>query len=334
MTRHAGEWPGWTLIHKFSLPHHAQMRIHSAPRDHGTGDAFAKILGDQTRADAPPAPEADLPSGDMASSKPRAAAADDLFPSATPSADGGGSSDGPLPSPPEPEASAEPEESAGRSRPGAQASPEAVQAASTPEEPAPQSAPKLSVIARETHFNPESLKLRLAAGGLAQSREPAAGPAPSEAPAATRLAEVASSANGPLKLLRIRLETENADPIQATLRLRDGALDIHLTASSDGDVAALEEGAARLADSLENSGYELGDIVIRRTARGEADQGTPSDERRQDDGPPARHDPSGGAQQEAGRPRRVPPGRSGQPGDQDNGDRAPADGHRRGGLYL
>lgn len=198
--------------------------------------------------------------------------------------------------------------------------------------PRPTDSPtRVSVLLQEAHFAPVNLVLPLDVSDIGGSSADARTPASQAVLAGPQLS------SGPLKVLRIRVESEGAEPVDATLRLRQGSLELHLTAASTEELVSLEEGADKLSRGLRQSGYAVKSLVIDKLRPSTA---PPTDRHRQlpeADGlrasPVPDHPVLQESQASGARSRRPPAQDEAQSKDKGNErKRAPGRGHR--GVYL
>lgn len=119
--------------------------------------------------------------------------------------------------------------------------------------------PGLSIIGTETHFEAASLARDVSPVDMNPSR--------------IRLPEVMTAGKGPLKLLRISIDRGDAGSVGATIRLRDGSMEVRLEACDPETVALLGEHIAKLAEELGRSGYSVEKVVVHQGGGSEMSPG-------------------------------------------------------------
>lgn len=153
--------------------------------------------------------------------------------------------------------------------------------AKAPEEPpAPEkastsqdAAPPVTVIrvaGQETHFAPSPVLLfdDQKIGGVplgAPSETDAPGRAQSVAPPVT-----VKAPGGPLRTLKVDLGSHELGMINATVALKDNALDLKIGAARDDAVVSLRENAGKLSDALQALGYSVDAVSVQKMQQSDA----------------------------------------------------------------
>lgn len=122
----------------------------------------------------------------------------------------------------------------------------------------------IRVAGQETHFAPSPVVVfddhkidALAMNAPAGPDEPSrAQPAPPPL--------VVKPASGPLRMLKVELGSHELGLINATMALKDKALDLRLGAARDDTVASLKEGAGRLSDTLQALGFSVDGVTVQK----------------------------------------------------------------------
>jgi hypothetical protein len=171
--------------------------------------------------------------------------------------------------------------------------------------------PKITVVSRETHFEPiiRSPPVQQVANAIVgQIANPSDEAGSRSAPADIDTLSLRTQSDGPLKILHIKLEPDNLGEVSVKMRLVGGALELHLEASRAETVELLMKDKDVLNRLLRASGYTP-DVV---TIQAGADSGSPQSSTSQQNNSGSSHqNPSahGGAQ---------PDGRRGSGGEQDS----------------
>lgn len=131
--------------------------------------------------------------------------------------------------------------------------------------------------------------------------------APAEAGASGRSQPVAppviiKAPGGPLKTLKVELGSHELGLINATVALKDKALDLRIGAARDDAVASLRENAGRLSDALQALGYSVDAVSVQKMQQSDAGA-------QAGNGQPQQHD--AGGQDARGQGQQRPSGGSG-----------------------
>lgn len=153
--------------------------------------------------------------------------------------------------------------------------------AKAPEEPpSPEKASKsqdgappvtlIRVAGQETHFAPAPVL-------LFDDQQVAGLPlgAPAEVDAPGRAQPVAApvtlkAPSGPLKTLKVELGSHELGMVNATVALKDKALDLKIGAARDDAVASLRENAGKLSDALQALGYSVDAVSVQKMQQSDA----------------------------------------------------------------
>jgi hypothetical protein len=144
----------------------------------------------------------------------------------------------------------------------------------------------IRVAGQETHFAPSPVMLfddqKIAGVPLGT---------PVEAEASGRSQPVAppvivKAPNGPLKTLKVELGSHELGLVNATVALKDKALDLKIGAARDDAVASLRENAGRLSDALQALGYSVDAVSVQKMQQSDAGAQTGN-------GQPQQHDAGG-----------------------------------------
>ena len=128
----------------------------------------------------------------------------------------------------------------------------------------------IRVAGQETHFAPSPVVLfddqKIAGVPLG---------APAEIDASGRSQPVAppvivKAPGGPLKTLKVELGSHELGLVNATVALKDNALDLKIGAARDDAVASLRENAGRLSDALQALGYSVDAVSVQKMQQGDA----------------------------------------------------------------
>lgn len=76
--------------------------------------------------------------------------------------------------------------------------------------------------------------------------------------------------NGPLKTLKVELGSHELGLVNATVALRDKAIDLKIGAARDDAVASLKENAGKLSDALQALGYSVDGVSVQKMQQGDA----------------------------------------------------------------
>lgn len=71
-------------------------------------------------------------------------------------------------------------------------------------------------------------------------------------------------AAGPLKMLKLQLDTSELGPVNATMALKDDGLDLRIAAVTEEAVMALRENAGKLSDALQSLGYSVDAVTVQK----------------------------------------------------------------------
>lgn len=119
-------------------------------------------------------------------------------------------------------------------------------------------------VAPETHLPPAPLALVGAPDTLTMAMGPAMTSEAAPPPPVTSPPVMPKFHVGPLKLLKVELGSTELGPINATMALRDSALDLRIGALRDDAVASLREHAGKLSDALQSLGYSVDGITVQK----------------------------------------------------------------------
>lgn len=141
----------------------------------------------------------------------------------------------------------------------------------------------IRVAGQETHFAPSPVFLfdDQKVGGVAL------GP-PTETGAPGRPQPVAppvlvKAPGGPLKTLKVELGSHELGMVNATMALKDKALDLKIGAARDDAVASLRENAGRLSDALQALGYSVDAVSVQKMQQSDAGAQTGNGQPQQQD---------------------------------------------------
>ncbi|MCM5552071.1 flagellar hook-length control protein FliK [Pleomorphomonas sp. NRK KF1] len=121
---------------------------------------------------------------------------------------------------------------------------------------------KMSVIARETHFEPVTRLSPVQQIATAVGDDLAALSDPAEGEVATRPAEPARHSSGPLKVLHLKLEPEDLGAVVLKMRLVDKSLELEVVASRQETADLLAKDRDMLTRALRSSGYAADIVTI------------------------------------------------------------------------
>ncbi|QIG49898.1 flagellar hook-length control protein FliK [Nordella sp. HKS 07] len=121
----------------------------------------------------------------------------------------------------------------------------------------------IRVAGQETHFAPTPVFLFDDIKTGASSMHPTSGPdEPSGAQPQSPVALKAPS--GPLKTLTVQLGSHELGLINATMALKDKALDLRVGAMRDEAVTSLRENAGRLTETLQSLGFSVDGVTVQK----------------------------------------------------------------------
>lgn len=121
---------------------------------------------------------------------------------------------------------------------------------------------KMSVVTRETHFEPVARlsPVQQIATAIGDELVTVAEPAPTEA--TSQAAEPSRHSNGPLKVLHVKLEPEDLGAVVLKMRLVDKSLELEVVASRQETADLLAKDRDTLTRVLRGSGYTADVIAI------------------------------------------------------------------------
>lgn len=121
---------------------------------------------------------------------------------------------------------------------------------------------KMSVVTRETHFEPVARlsPVQQITTAIGDELAKVAGPAPAETTSQT--AEPSRHASGPLKVLHLKLEPEDLGAVVLKMRLVDKSLELEVVASRQETADLLAKDRDTLTRVLRGSGYTADVIAI------------------------------------------------------------------------
>ena len=168
---------------------------------------------------------------------------------------------------------------------------------------------KMSVVARETHFEPVARlsPVQQISTAIGEELVTVGEPVPTEP--ASQSAEPSRHTAGPLKVLHIKLEPEDLGSVVLKMRLVDKSLELEVVASRQETADLLAKDRDMLTRALRDSGYRPDVIAI--TTSTAPDSGMTGDNR-------------AGAQPSPGQPGAQPGGNRGSNDSAGNGGRPPA----------
>lgn len=141
----------------------------------------------------------------------------------------------------------------------------------------------IRVAGQETHFAPSPVLLfddqKIGSMPLG---------APPETDASGRPQPVAppvliKAPSGPLKTLKVELGSHELGLVNATVALKDKALDLRIGAARDDAVASLRENAGRLSDALQALGYTVDAVSVQKMQQSDAGAQTGNGQPQQQD---------------------------------------------------
>lgn len=102
-------------------------------------------------------------------------------------------------------------------------------------------------------------------------------PAPREtAPPPPLIQAPSLPAVGPLKMLKLQLDTSELGPVNAIMALKDDGLDLRIAAVKEEAVMALRENAGKLSDALQSLGYSIDTVTVQKLSLPDAVQASAS----------------------------------------------------------
>ncbi len=169
---------------------------------------------------------------------------------------------------------------------------------------------KMSVVARETHFEPVTRLSPVQQIVTAVGKELVAANEPAGTEAAPRPSEPSRHSTGPLKVLHVKLEPEDLGAVVLKMRLVDKSLELEVVASRQETADLLAKDRDMLTRALRGSGYAA-DVVAISTST------TPDGGQQSGDG-------RAGAQASSGQPGAQAGGNRGSNDPAGGGDRSPS----------
>jgi hypothetical protein len=141
----------------------------------------------------------------------------------------------------------------------------------------------IRVAGQETHFAPSPVLLfdDQKIGSL-----PLGAPAETDAPGRSQPVVppvLVKAPSGPLKTLKVELGSLELGMVNATVALKDKALDLRIGAARDDAVASLRENAGRLTDALQALGYSVDAVSVQKMQQSDAGAQTGSGQPQQQD---------------------------------------------------
>lgn len=141
----------------------------------------------------------------------------------------------------------------------------------------------IRVAGQETHFAPSPVLLfdDQKIGSL-----PLGPPAETDAsgrPQPVAPPVVVKAPSGPLKTLKVELGSHELGMVNATVALKDKALDLKIGAARDDAVASLRENAGRLSDALQALGYSVDTVSVQKMQQSDAGTQTGNGQPQQQD---------------------------------------------------
>ena len=152
---------------------------------------------------------------------------------------------------------------------------------------------KMSVVARETHFEPVARLSPVQQIASAVGDNLAALSEPAEGEVVARLVEPARHPSGPLKVLHLKLEPEDLGAVVLKMRLVDKSLELEVVASRQETADLLAKDKDMLMRALRSSGYAADIVTITTSTSPDSGQMT-------GDNRPGGQAPSGQAGAQAG----------------------------------
>lgn len=141
----------------------------------------------------------------------------------------------------------------------------------------------IRVAGQETHFAPSSVPLfddqKIGSIPLGAPPETDA----SSRPQPLAPAVLVKAPGGPLKTLKVELGSHELGMINATVALKDKALDLRIGAARDDAVASLRENAGRLSDALQAMGYSVDTVSVQKMQQSDAGAQTGNGQPQQQD---------------------------------------------------
>lgn len=127
----------------------------------------------------------------------------------------------------------------------------------------------IRVAGQETHFAPTPVFLFDDRKMDASTVQASSGP--DETTRAQPQSPIALKApSGPLKTLTVQLGSQELGLINATMALKDKALELRVGAIRDEAVTSLRENAGRLADTLQSLGFSVDGVTVQKMHQGDA----------------------------------------------------------------
>ena len=138
---------------------------------------------------------------------------------------------------------------------------------------------KMSVVARETHFEPVARlsPVQQIATAVGEQLASASEPVPTET--ASQTTEPARHSAGPLKVLHIKLEPEDLGAVVLKMRLVDKSLELEVVASRQETADLLAKDRDMLTRALRGSGYTADVVTISTSTAPDGGQQSTGDNR-------------------------------------------------------
>lgn len=128
----------------------------------------------------------------------------------------------------------------------------------------------IRVAGQETHFAPSPVFLL---DDQKITSSPLSAPSETDAPGRAQPVTppvMVKAPSGPLKTLKVDLGSHELGMINATVALKDKALDLKIGAARDDAVASLRENAGKLSDALQALGYSVDAVSVQKMQQSDA----------------------------------------------------------------
>ena len=133
---------------------------------------------------------------------------------------------------------------------------------------------KMSVVTRETHFEPVARLSPVQQIATAVGEELVAANEPAPAESVSQSAETSRHSAGPLKVLHIKLEPEDLGAVVVKMRLVDKSLELEVVASRQETADLLAKDRDMLTRALRGSGYTADVVAITTSTASDSGQMT------------------------------------------------------------